>query len=174
MSKTTMGKKGRGKAKVTTSRPQVTNGRKAPPALKRPMHLPTPQEQAYYRYLCGSEAKLPVEEADFRLVRPGAKDLVWNLKFLPEAGIRKAAEGLTGKARGGRRGSMPGWRPNCRPATGDFTGGFPRALHWWRHTAGPYCAASVEPVRMADLSCCRPTSAPATGSFVIGGRSSST
>lgn len=66
MSKTKVGKKGHGTAKVSTSRPPVTDSGQATPAGKRPVHKLTPQEQTTWCYWWEPESKLPVEAADFQ------------------------------------------------------------------------------------------------------------
>ncbi len=105
MKKQDVGKKGRGTARITTSRPQVTDGRKALPAIKRPTHPLTPQEKATWLwYWLGPESKLPVEAADFRIRRSGKTTCYrLNLNKLPEAGIRQTVkdwEARFGKAWG--------------------------------------------------------------------------
>lgn len=78
-------------AKVRSSKPQVTDGRKAPPAVKRPVHNLTQREKDVLFSLF-PEWKRLMEEADLPMARHGEKDLFVNAKKLPKAGLRQPVE----------------------------------------------------------------------------------
>ncbi|MGE4543708.1 MAG: hypothetical protein AB7D06_06345 [Pedobacter sp.] len=76
MKKKDVGKNSRSRATIKASRAQVTNGHKAPPAIKRSACTLTPQQKTTW-LLClwGGEFKFSIEEADYPLARPGKRTL---------------------------------------------------------------------------------------------------
>lgn len=93
MKKQEEGEKSRRTLKVTSSRLQMMDAHKVLKAVKRSVPPLTFQEKATWLWQWwGSELKLPMEEANFRLERHGNKNLLLNIKALPEAGIRQTAK----------------------------------------------------------------------------------